>query len=158
MQLSNFYSDSSKEVAQVKKMSEKHPQFLEIKVGNLSEMTVTSAAPEVRHPPEVEKEDLVSPTRVHGEVKKSNFANLPQNTNLASNESVSDASESFDYSKSVLEDKALLKYQDDSMNPDSAKLYERTDSVIHPRVRRIELEERFTQKVKKQKLDKSKIN
>jgi hypothetical protein len=143
-------------VAKPKELRESDSQHLDIKVGKLSEMTVTSAAPGVRHPPEVDREDTKSLRRVHGEVKKSNFANLLHNTNLASEESVSEVSESFDYSKSVLEDKALLKNQDDSMNPDSAKLFERTDSVIHPRVRRIELEERFTEKVKK-KLEKSNL-
>lgn len=124
-------------------------------------MTVQSAAPSVRAPPEITQESQFrnqshnvgsreNSSLMHAsnaDFRKSNFASGANDLRSVSEDSVSSSmSHTFDYSKHVLENKAVLKKYDSSNNPDSSKLFDRTTPIIHPRVRKIELEEKLRQR------------
>lgn len=129
-----------------------------ISVGNLNEVSEQSAAPSVRlqnlSTKNVQAQTSPAPQEPSSNTgaressslgpRKSNFASKKNKSLSHSEGSVSDSnSNTFDYSRQVLEDKTLLKKQDSSQCPNSALVYDRTDSIIHPRVKYIELQERL---------------
>lgn len=145
-----LYRESSKE--EYKKSSNESPMRNTIQIGRLSDMTVQSAAPSVRAPPEPQSKfkskESMRPADSHktSDIRKSNFALGQNNVDFSSSCSVSSSqSNTFDYSKQVLENKEMLKRYA-SNNPESAKMYDRTDSIVHPRVRKIELEEKINER------------
>ena len=95
-----------------------------------------------------EKKSLVVSTNI--DKKKSNFASAKYQDQSVSGESNSGGSSyEFDYSKYVLEDKSLLLKQDAGNTPISVSALGKRNPIVHPRIKKIEAEERFSVKNKR---------
>ena len=81
--------------------------------------------------------------------KKSNFASAKYKDQSVSGDSKSDESSyEFDYSKYVLENKLLMN-QDAANTPISVGVLGQRNPIVHPRIKKIEAEERFSVKNKR---------